>query len=49
MMTHVPSPSAPFLPGRLAMVACAGLLGQHAANGLSPLEVRERRGNVVFW
>lgn len=24
--------------GRLAMVACAGLLGQHAANGLSPLE-----------
>ena len=21
-----------------AMVACAGLLGQHAANGLSPLE-----------
>jgi light-harvesting complex I chlorophyll a/b binding protein 1 len=24
--------------GRLAMVACAGLLGQYAANGLSPLQ-----------
>ena len=33
-----PSPSLSLSPGRLAMVACAGLLGQHAANGLSPLE-----------